>query len=329
MTSLLLILFLLCLALSFFLSGMEAGVFALSRLRIRRLMRAGNTPAKVLHRFLEDPEDFLWAILVGNTAANFIIATLSIIFFQRWLRTHLVLFTVCFVVGALLFWGTCELLPKIIFRLYPNRLCLALARPFRMVHWLLQPLVAVVRWLASGLMHWSGGKTFTGHLFGNREELRRLMQDSAHEFSTEERSMIERVLDLQALRIGNVMVTMPKVVDVPAETTVREAIGVCRERGLSRLPVWKEQGASRRIIGLFNLRSLLYSTVLQIEESRRVDDYLQPATFLDVDMRLEDAMRHLQRTGQRLAIVLSRDRREIGIVSLQDILKAIFGQVRL
>src|SRR5512144_2425458 len=62
-----------CLALSFVLSGMEAGVFALSRLRIRQQMRAGRPSAKVLHHYLENPENFLWTILVGNTLANFLI----------------------------------------------------------------------------------------------------------------------------------------------------------------------------------------------------------------------------------------------------------------
>src|SRR5262245_4763938 len=63
----------LCLALSFILSGMEAGVFALSRLRIRQQMRAGRRSATVLHEYLEHPENFLWTILVGNTVANFLI----------------------------------------------------------------------------------------------------------------------------------------------------------------------------------------------------------------------------------------------------------------
>src|SRR5215207_11310674 len=60
-----------CLTLSFLLSGMEAGVFALSRLRIRQQMRAGNRRAAVLYGYLEKPENFLWTILVGNTLANF------------------------------------------------------------------------------------------------------------------------------------------------------------------------------------------------------------------------------------------------------------------
>src|ERR1700678_585061 len=63
----------LCLLASFLFSGMEAGVFALNRLRIRRLARVGKPSAKLLNRFLERPERFLWTILVGNTLANFII----------------------------------------------------------------------------------------------------------------------------------------------------------------------------------------------------------------------------------------------------------------
>jgi putative hemolysin len=327
MTSIFIIVMALCLALSFFFSGMEAGVFALSQLRIRSLMRQGNTNARVLHRFLSAPENFLWTIFVGNACANFVIAALVVFASREWIRTHTLAFAALFILGVLIFYATCELLPKMLFRLYPNRLCLALARPFRLIHTFLRPLIAIVRWLAKGLMKWSGGRTFTGHMFGNRDELRRLMQESAHGFSKEERSMIERVLDLQSLRVGHVMVPLNKAVTVTTRTGMGDAMKLCRERGMSRLPVWDGEGSNPRIVGLFNLRSLLYSAGL--DETRTVNAYVQPATFVDVDTRLEDAMRHLQRTGQRLAIVLAHDRRELGIISLQDILKALFGQVRL
>ncbi|HMJ90974.1 MAG TPA: CNNM domain-containing protein [Candidatus Acidoferrum sp.] len=328
MSSIFTIVMLAGLGLSFFFSGMEAGVFALSQLRIRRLMRSGNPNARVLYRFLAAPEDFLWTIFVGNTVSNFVLVSFVVFRAHEWLRNHPVLFALVFTLGILMFYCTCELLPKMLFRTYPNRFCLFLARPFRWIHWMLKPLVAIVRWLASGMMQWSGGRTFKAHLFGNRDELRHLMQESAKGFSSEERSMIERVLDLQSLRVGHVMVPMTKAFTVTTKTRVSEATAICRERGTSRLPVWHEQGGGRRIVGLFNLRSSLYSKE-ELEQDRTIKDYLQPATFVDVDTRLEEAMRHLQRTGQRLAIVLSRDRRELGILSLQDILKAIFGQVRL
>ena len=66
-----------------------------------------------------------------------------------------------------------------------------------------------------------------------------------------------------------------------------------------------------------------------MDTNKPVGEYVKPALFLDEDLRLEVALRRLQRSGQRLAIVLGRDRREIGILSLQDVLKFIFGEVSL
>src|SRR6266446_7440573 len=91
-------LFSFCLILSFILSGMEAGVFALSRLRIRQQMRAGRRSAKVLHDFLEDPEHFLWTILVGNTVANFLILGWLILVLEQALRQHRFWFVLLFTV---------------------------------------------------------------------------------------------------------------------------------------------------------------------------------------------------------------------------------------
>src|SRR5207249_3952111 len=101
--ALLWLLFAVCLALSFLLSGMEAGVFALSRLRIRQHMRAGRRSAKVLHDYLENPENFLWTILVGNTVANFFILGWLILVVQQALRQHRFLFVLLFTVIVFLF----------------------------------------------------------------------------------------------------------------------------------------------------------------------------------------------------------------------------------
>jgi hypothetical protein len=187
---------------SFFFSGMEAGVFALSRLRIRQQMRAGRPSARVLHGFLENPENFLWTIVVGNTLANFVILGWLFAVLHAHLQLRRVWFAVVFIALVFLFYAFFDLLPKMLFRNFPNRLCLNLARPFRVIHVALRPLVAVVEWCSRLLLRWTGGKAFMGHLFGNREELRLAMQESAQVFSSEERAMINRVLDLQTLRLA-------------------------------------------------------------------------------------------------------------------------------
>lgn len=327
MNSPLLLFIALGLGFSFFFSGMEAGVFALSRVRVRRLVRAGNKNAKRLGRYLDEPEDFLWTILTGNTLANFAVACLVVIGARDFLRGYPGWFAFAFVLGATGFYALFELLPKMLFRLYPNRLCLWFSRPFSLMHFLLRPIVVLLRWLSGGMQRWSGGKKFAGRLFGTREELRVLMQESSKELSSEERGMINRVLDLQNLTVSHIVVPMARAATVTTQTPVGEALALSRERGLSRLPVWRTDGKSQRVAGIFNVKLLLFRA--DLDPQKLVGEFVKPAAFLDADMRLEDAMRHLQRAGQRLAIVLGRDGREVGLVSLQDILKAIFGEVKL
>jgi magnesium and cobalt exporter, CNNM family len=316
-----------CLIVSFVLSGMEAGVFALSRLRIRQQMRAGRASAKLLHDFLENPENFLWTILVGNTVANLFILGWLVVILHSTLNQNPGLFALVFAVIVFVFYALSDLLPKMLFRMYPTRLCILLARPFRVLRLLLNPLVRVVEWCSDLLLRWRGGKVFTGHLFGNREELRLLMQESAQVLTSEERAMINRVLDLQTLTVRQAMVPLEQVDTVTAQTPVAEVLGLGRERKLTRFPVWETRDGTRRIIGLASLNPLLYQPNLDL--THPISEHVKPALYLEEDLRLEIALRRMQRGGQRLAIVLARDRREIGILSLQDVLRVIFGEVSL
>jgi CBS domain containing-hemolysin-like protein len=316
-----------CLGLSFFLSGMEAGVFALSRLRIRQQSRAGLRSAKLLHEYLENPENFLWTILVGNTVANALILGSLVLMLYQYLAGRLGWFVLVYAVAVFLFYALFDLLPKMLFRTFPNRLCILFARPFRWVHVLLRPLVAAVEWVSGLLLRWRGGKVFTGHLFGNREELRSVMQDSSQTLTSEERTMINRVLDLQTLTVRQIMAPLSRAVTATTQSTVAEVLRICKESKLTRLPVWESRDGHPRVVGLISLNSLLYQPAL--DTSRRASEYTRPALYLDEDLRLEVALRRMQRGGQRLAIVLARDQREIGILSLQDVLKVIFGEVSL
>src|SRR5262245_46744446 len=118
--------FVLCLGLSFLLSGMEAGVFALSRLRIRQQVRAGRRSAKLLHDYLEHPENFLWTILVGNTVANFLILGWLVVLWHETLGGRMVWFVPVYLGTVFLFYTFFDFLPKMLFRMFPTRLCIFL-----------------------------------------------------------------------------------------------------------------------------------------------------------------------------------------------------------
>lgn len=317
----------LCLAVSFVLSGMEAGVLGLNRLRIRNLMRKGGRRARLLHGWLEQPENFLWTILVGNTLANFLGGGLVVYALQRQFKDAPGWFAWWTLVMALLFYVWCELLPKMLFSRFPNRLTLLVAPFFRLIHFLLRPLVSVTTTLSDGLLRWTGGRVFTGHLFANRDELRRLMQESAQIMSSEERVMINRVLDLQNLTVRSIAVPWEKVVRVEGTTPMKSVMELFRQRQFTRMPVCESRNGRTRVTGVLSLRQLLFQA--EVDERKLAADYLQPALYLDEELRLEDALRAMQRSGQRLGIVLTRDRSELGVVSLEDILKAVFGEVNL
>lgn len=305
---------------------MEAGVFGLSRLRVRRLMRQGHRSARLLHEYLENPEGFLWTILVGNTLANFVAGTLGAAWLFRWFRHQPWLFAGTFLAAVLIFYTFFELLPKMLFRAHPNRLCLAMARPFRLAHLVLRPLVGLMAGISVLLLRWSGGRMYTGRLFRSREELRRLLRETGRALTTEEQAMISRVLDLQEVTVGQIAIPWPMVITVAESASVGEVLRLARATGLTRFPVVRLEHGRSRVAGLVDSSVLLYTR--ELDPTSPVRRFLVPVLYLEEDLRLGSALERLRRRGHRLAVVLGPDGREAGVLALQDILQFLFGEVR-
>jgi len=317
----------LCFGASFLLSGMEAGVFALNRLRVRRLARGGQPSAQILNRFLEQPERFLWTILVGNTLANFIILGWLLAQLHFWFPFQNVAVGALFTVAVFLFYTFFDLLPKMLFRAHPNSLCLLAARLFRIVNFLLSPLVLLLEDVSKMILHWTGGQVFKGQLFGNREEMRAVMRESGPALTDDEHAMVNRILDLQNYSVGRIAKPLAETLGVEARTLLRDAIALAREKDLSRLPVWEVRDGRRRVAGLLEVGPLLYRESLDLDKPSSA--HMIPAVFVHEGIRLEAALRLMQRAGQRMAIVLSREGAEIGIIAVKDILKVMFGEMKL
>jgi CBS domain containing-hemolysin-like protein len=317
------------LALSFLLSGMEAGVFALNRLRIRRLARAGDPSARLLHNLLEKPERFLWTILVGNTLVNFIILGWIITMLHEWFAGQRVPDILIFGAVVFLFYTFFDLLPKMLFRAHPNSMCLSVAGVFRLIYIALRPFVSLIEEGSRLLLRTVQGRGLAARLFGNREEMRAVMQEAAQTFTRGEHAMINRVLDLQNLTVSQIAIPLARVVAVEASEPLAGMLALARTKNLSRFPVWEPPvtGTRRRLAGLLNVGPLLFRDDLDLQ--RPASAYMEPALFMDENTRLEDALRRMQRGGQHLAIILARDGRERGIVTMEDILKVMFGEMKL
>ncbi len=311
---------------SFFLSGMESGVFALSRLRVRQRARAGSGNARRLLAYMDRPEDFLWTILVGNTVANFSAVALIWQDLQGWAKGREWTLWPMLVAIGLAIYLVCELLPKRLFQRMPNRLCLLLLPVFAAILWMLSPAVFLVGRFAQGLLWVTGDRALSSRLFANRDELKALIQSSTGELSKTERSLINRVIDAQNLTLSRVAKPLDSVQTITASATLEEIRELCRREGRTRMPVWSSRGVGRRIEGIVSLKDVLYSDPDGQRKTAR--DWLRPALFLEDSLRIEEALRAFQRSGEHLAIVRGPGGVEVGIVTLSDVLGALFLEVQ-
>jgi CBS domain containing-hemolysin-like protein len=314
------------LLLSFFLSGMEAGVFALSRLRVRQRARAGSGNARRLLAYMDRPEDFLWTILVGNTVANFAAVALIWQDLQGWAKGREWAVWAMLLAIGLAIYLIGQLLPKRLFQRMPNRLCLLLLPVFAAIHWMLSPAVFLVARFAQALLWVTGDRALSSRLFANRDELKALIQSSTGELSKTERSLINRVIDAQNLTLSRVAKPLDSVQTITASATLEEIQNLCRREGRTRMPVWSGRGPGRRIEGIVSLKDVLYSEPDGQRKTAR--DWLRPALFLEDSLRIEEALRAFQRSGEHLAIVRGPGGVEVGIVTLSDVLGALFLEVQ-
>lgn len=316
-----------CLGLSFLLSGLEAGLFALNRLRLRRLARDGNRRAKLLNDLLAQPERILWTILVGNTLVNFAILGWTLAQLHEAFTGYHLVIVVAFGLLVFLFYAFFDLLPKMVFRAHPDSLCLHSAGLFRLIYTAFAPLVSLVEYGARRLLRFTGGQALAGQLFGNREEMRAVLQEAALTLTHDEHAMINRILDLQKYTVSQYLVPLDRVHAVEKHQPLAAALELARVTNRSRFPVWEKRGPRRRVVGLLHVGMLLFRD--DLDPRRAVGDYLEPAVFVPHITRLEQALRRMQRGGQRLAIVLDGENREMGIITIEDILKVMFGELKM
>ena len=165
------------------------------------------------------------------------------------------------------------------------------------------------------------------HLFGSREELRQMMTESSQSLTEDEREMIDRVLDLQKIPVRDLAVPFENLPEITSEMSVAELVQKYSVEVYIRIPVWQDSGGRRRIVGVINLRRLIFMP--ESEWHRPVGHFLESALYQDEDIRLQKLLHLMQRSGQRAVIILDKRKQELGIVSLPDILKVIFGEVRV
>jgi CBS domain containing-hemolysin-like protein len=137
------------------------------------------------------------------------------------------------------------------------------------------------------------------------------------------------VLGLRTQCVADIMIAWEKVVSVKANATVREVLRTGAQAGVNRFPVVLRGTKSKdpTVVSLVNLRALLYDSTA--DDGRLAIDWATPILRLTPDVGIAEALERMQQGAQRLALVSSERGVALGVVSVQDILQTIFGQVHL
>lgn len=320
MVTLQLLLILLALVVVAFLSGIETGIVAINRLRLMHKARNGERSALIIEGFLRDTDRLLGTTLVGSNLMSVAIATLAAALTERYWGHQWQVVTSLLVALLVLVLG--EFMPKAWFTSRPLERCLTFARPLQAVEFLLQPLARFctlcTTWLAAG------NRQPQRSQFVTREHLHLLTQasEAGGQISTFERLMISRVLDMQMKTAAEIMTPLRQVAAVDERDTIADALEKVRQQGRMKLPVFAADG---RCLGVVPMQQVL--ALLPGPESDPVVQYMKPPFFIADTVRADDVLPLLRRQRQRIAMIRNSAGEVLGIVTIENVLKILIGNL--
>lgn len=309
-----------------FFSASETALFSSNRMVLRRMRDRGDKRARVAHRLLEDPGQLLTTLLVGNTisavgasvVATSIALTLSSRRGGEW---------VAFLGVTLLVLIVSEIAPKTLAARHADRMALWAAAPIMIVGRVLAPLNRVLSVAATILIRPFGAPITPRPPLMTEEQLRFLVQVGEEEGVIEEteREMIYSVFEFGDTLVREVMRPRIDLVGVPSTTTINDALARMTEHGHSRLPVY--EGSIDHITGVVYVRDLV-PTLRQGRLDQSVLEVRRPAYFVPETKRVAELFREMQRKKVSIAIVLDEYGGTAGLVTMEDLLEEIVGEIQ-
>ncbi len=311
-----------CLIATMFFSAAEMAFIAADRLRLRHLAEEGSaTAARYLEAF-RHPERSLSTAMMGVTIAHIIAASVA-----TWALLdrlgHLAPILVTLVLTPLmLVFG--EIIPKAVAREWATVLILRLYRPLTWASALLAPFVAVAHAIVSAVLRPFGAGRADTRQFVSREELKALLQLEPGEadVTTQEAEMIDKIFDLGETTVREVMVPLVEVALLSEDASPDDAIRLIQQRGFSRIPIYRER--ETHVVGVVAAMDLLSRGA----EVRTIAALMRQPYFVPETKRIDDLLREMQRHRIHLAVVVDEYGGSTGIVTLEDIVEEIVGEIQ-
>lgn len=299
----------------------ETALASANRIRIKSLADDGNRRAQKTVALLDDFDRALTTLLVGTNIVHIACASLTTLFVKRLWGAGAV--AVSTVVLAIVVFFAAEMLPKSFARAYPEEAALALAPSLRTLMTLLSPITVL----------FSGISKFVTRLFGvpdaptvTEDELYDIIESIGEEGGIEEEAsrLIHSALEFDDITVQQVLTPRNRMVTVALDDSCEEILSVIRESRHSRLPVYDK--TPDNIVGILGIRRYLKAYLAQ-GENVSLAELMDPPYFLPRKRRIDDALSEMSGRKQHIAVVRDDFGGVLGIVTVEDILEELVGEI--
>lgn len=302
---------------SFFFALAESSLFALGKWQVRQLSDRSPAGAKV-NRLLSEPQDLLATIVLGNTFANgaMIATVLWVALYQRWEMA----FSLAALLIFLLFGA--EVAPKTLAVRAPEFWALRVAPPMLILQMIFRPFHRVAQKANATVLSLLAAKTATPIAGITDEEYQELLELAYQQgaLARSEKEIILQIISLDRRTVKDVMKPRSTMACIPDDLSVEEMVEAARKFKHTRLPMYDENPDT--IVGILNTRVLLLDPDVDLA------DAIEFPSFVPDSMNLLQLLKSLQRQQRGLAIVLDEFGGTSGIVTVEDILEEVVGEIR-
>lgn len=317
----------------------EISLVTLRRSRVEQMVDEGRRGARLVRRLTDDPGRFLAVIQIAITFIGFLASAFAAISLTLALEKTLsdagldpglsgpialVGVTVVLSLFTIVFG---ELVPKTLALAFPERFALALARPVDLIGRLLGPLVALLTGVTRAVTR-PFGADVTRVAQITADELKLIIERGGQQgiLEAEEEQMINAVIELGGRRLHEVMVPRTDIVALPASTTMDEAVDMIVEEGHSRVPVYDE--SIDEVVGVLYAKDLLPYLKTSAGPRPTIRSIMRAPLFAPESMSIDDLLHDFQRKKVHIAIVLDEYGGTAGLVSIEDLLEEIVGEIQ-
>lgn len=318
-------LIILCVFLSGVFSSAETALISLQRMRLEHMVRTGVKGAGLVARLLERPEKLLSTVLTGNEVVQTAAATLATaLAIAWWGQPGIVFATIGMVIILLIF---CDTTPKIVAINHPERISLSLARPIRVVSWLLSPFVFLLSGVSSVLTRLVGGTPVPRSLV-SEEEIRTMISVGHRDGTVEKEAaeMIHNVFEIGDRPVKEIMVPRPEVVFIEKGATIADFLKVYEEHPFSRYPVFQENRDS--LVGVLSIKDVLMEHAKgTITNGSLIDDLIKPACLAPETKPVNELLSEMRDGNFHMCIVVDEYGGTAGTVNFNQLIEEIIGPV--